>query len=139
MKRIFICSPYRGNIRMNTARAIYYAEQVAAKGNIPIVPHLYFPIFLDENDPAERVKGIDMGLELMAVEIKGRWQHRLLHKELLHMNELKKELEDIRSNIPYNTYRTILGQIRAGHADAAKVGIERIKRREVKKHGYTCH
>lgn len=67
MKRIFICSPYRGNIRMNTARAIYYAEQVAEKGNIPIVPHLYFPIFLDENDPAERVKGIDMGLELMAV------------------------------------------------------------------------
>lgn len=67
MKRIFICSPYRGNIRMNTARAIYYAEQIVAKGNIQIVPHLYFPIFLDENDPAERVKGIDMGLELMAV------------------------------------------------------------------------
>ena len=55
------------------------------------------------------------------------------------MNELKNELEDIRSKIPYNTYHTILGQIRARHMDAAKVGIERIKRREVKKHGYTCH
>lgn len=55
------------------------------------------------------------------------------------MNELKKELENIRHKIPYNTYRTILGQIKAGHVDAAKVGIERIKRREAKKHGYTCH
>ena len=52
---------------MNTARAICYAEQVAAEGNIPIVPHLYFPIFLDENDPVQRMNGIEMGLELMEI------------------------------------------------------------------------
>ena len=30
-----------------------------------MVPHLYFPTFLDENNPNERMAGIEMGLELM--------------------------------------------------------------------------
>ena len=34
-------------------------------GDIPIVPHLYFPAFLDEKIPNERMTGIAMGLELM--------------------------------------------------------------------------
>ena len=34
-------------------------------GDVPIVPHLYFPSFLDDNIPNERMTGIAMGLELM--------------------------------------------------------------------------
>ena len=34
---------------------------------IPIVPHLYFPSFLDDNDPNERMIGISKGLELMNI------------------------------------------------------------------------
>lgn len=30
-----------------------------------MIPHLYFPTFLDENNPGERMTGIEMGLELM--------------------------------------------------------------------------
>lgn len=30
-----------------------------------MIPHLYFPAFLDENNPSERMTGIEMGLELM--------------------------------------------------------------------------
>lgn len=30
-----------------------------------MIPHLYFPAFLDENNPNERMTGIEMGLELM--------------------------------------------------------------------------
>jgi len=45
------------------------------------------------------------------------------------MNELKKELESIKNYIPINTYRTILGQMKAGQIEAARVGIERIKKR----------
>lgn len=45
------------------------------------------------------------------------------------MKELKKELDGIRKHIPYNTYKTILGQMKAGQMEAARVGIERIKKR----------
>ena len=45
------------------------------------------------------------------------------------MKELKKELDNIRKHIPYNTYKTILGQMKAGQVEAARVGIERIKKR----------
>ena len=45
------------------------------------------------------------------------------------MKELKKELDGIRKHIPYNTYKTILGQMKAGQVEAAKVGIERLKKK----------
>lgn len=45
------------------------------------------------------------------------------------MKELKKELDGIRKLIPYNTYKTILGQMKAGQVEAAKVGIERLKKK----------
>ena len=45
------------------------------------------------------------------------------------MKELKKELDCIRKHIPYNTYKTILGQMKAGQVEAAKVGIERLKKK----------
>ncbi len=43
------------------------------------------------------------------------------------MSDIRTELEDIKECIPVNTYKTIIGQIKAGHEDAARVGIERIK------------
>ena len=45
------------------------------------------------------------------------------------MKKVKRELEGIRKEIPYNTYKTILGQVKAGHVEAARVGIERIKKK----------
>lgn len=48
------------------------------------------------------------------------------------MKTLKKELNAVRALISHNTYRTILGQIKAGDEDAARVGIERIKRKGMK-------
>ncbi len=65
MKKVFICSPFRGNIEENTKRAKHYASIAVGSDEIPIAPHLYFPNFLDENDPNQRMKGIEMGLELM--------------------------------------------------------------------------
>lgn len=37
------------------------------------------------------------------------------------------ELSSIRRKIPYNTYRTILGQINAGDTRGAETGIKRLK------------
>lgn len=65
MKKVFICSPYRGDIKTNTRRAKLAARIVVGCGYLPIVPHLYFPSFLDESDEHERIEGIKLGIELM--------------------------------------------------------------------------
>jgi len=65
MRKVFICSPYRGNIEENTKAATFFAKIIIGTGRIPIAPHLYFPQFLDEDNPNERMNGIEMGLELM--------------------------------------------------------------------------
>lgn len=67
MKKIFICSPFRGDIEENTKAAQFFAKVIIGTGRIPIAPHLYFPQFLDEGNPNERMNGIEMGLELMDV------------------------------------------------------------------------
>lgn len=67
MRKIFICSPFRGNIEENTKAAQFFAKIIIQTGRVPIAPHLYFPQFLDEENPNERMNGIEMGLELMDV------------------------------------------------------------------------
>jgi hypothetical protein len=44
------------------------------------------------------------------------------------MNEAIKELNTIKARIPQQTYRTIIGQMRAGDLGGATVGIERLKK-----------
>ena len=39
------------------------------------------------------------------------------------MEELMKELNSIKKYIPYNTYRTIKGQMKSGNVEAARTGI----------------
>lgn len=67
MKKIFICSPFRGNIKENKKAAQFFAKVIIGTGRVPVAPHLYFPQFLDEENPNERMNGIEMGLELMDV------------------------------------------------------------------------
>ncbi len=50
---------------------------------------------------------------------------------------LIKELNMIKYHIPQQTYRTILGQMRAGDLGGASIGIERLKRR-LAKEGNIC-
>ena len=57
-KKIFICSSYRGRVEENKKNAVSYARITAMSGDVPIVPHLYFPSFLDDNIPNERMTGI---------------------------------------------------------------------------------
>lgn len=46
MKRVFICSPFRGAEEKNVELARKYARFAYEKGCLPVVPHLYFPQFL---------------------------------------------------------------------------------------------
>lgn len=63
--RVFICSAYRGNVDSNLKLARRHARLAALCGHTPIVPHLYFPQFLCDEEPEERKLGISLGIELM--------------------------------------------------------------------------
>lgn len=66
MKKIFICSAYRGDIDGNIEKAKEYCRWAAVEcGVIPIAPHLFFPQFLDDDVETERELGINMGLSLL--------------------------------------------------------------------------
>lgn len=65
MEKVFICSPMKGDVEKNLKLAKFVARVLINSGYIPVVPHLYFPQFLDDNDQYERIKGIKMGVELM--------------------------------------------------------------------------
>lgn len=62
---IFVCSPYRGDVKGNVERAKKYAKFITRCGYIPIVPHLFYPQFLDDKDAEERILGITLGVEQM--------------------------------------------------------------------------
>lgn len=65
MKLIFICSPYRGDIDLNTARVKRYCRFAYTKGTVPYAPHLHNTQFLEEGIPEERESGIRLGLEMV--------------------------------------------------------------------------
>lgn len=65
-KIVFICSPFAGDIEGNTRQARRYGYFAAIKNAVPIIPHLMYPQFLDDNDPEEREMGMDMGLTLLS-------------------------------------------------------------------------
>jgi len=64
-KIVFICSPFAGDIEGNTMRARRYGRFAMTEKVVPIIPHLMYPQFLEEDDPEERQLGIDMGLVLL--------------------------------------------------------------------------
>lgn len=64
---VFICSPFAGDMEGNTKRAREYSRFAVSKECIPIAPHLLFPQFLEETDPAQRELGISFGLVLQSM------------------------------------------------------------------------
>ena len=63
---VFICSPFAGDRVRNAERARDYCRFAVSQGYIPIAPHLIFPQFMDEDDPAQRNLGIFFGMVLMS-------------------------------------------------------------------------
>ena len=76
LKKIFVCSPFRGlgsteeaekkDYRSNIALAKWVCRYITGKGYIPYCPHLYFPRFLMDSDPDEREIGMFMGQTWLA-------------------------------------------------------------------------
>jgi hypothetical protein len=65
-KVVFICSPFKDDIEVNTARAKRYGRFAVTKKVVPIIPHLMYPRFLNEDSPDERAMGLEMGLVLLS-------------------------------------------------------------------------
>lgn len=63
MPFVYICSPYRGNPRVNVMRARNYCKFAVKQGKLPLAPHLYFPQFMSE--ATERDKAMRMNFELL--------------------------------------------------------------------------
>ena len=64
-KKIFLCSPLRGDFERNRHIAELLCRIVALKGHIPIAPHVYFTRFLEDDNEFERDFGINAGMELL--------------------------------------------------------------------------
>ena len=54
MKKVYICSPCRGDYENNIQRAKEYSRAAVEKGVIPVTPHIYLTQFMDDNVPEER-------------------------------------------------------------------------------------
>lgn len=68
-RKVYVCSPYRGDTAREKIMNIELAEgacsTIVQHGDLPIAPHLYFPRFLDDDNRMEREVAIDAGLQLM--------------------------------------------------------------------------
>ena len=63
---VYICSPHAGDVAANIEAARRYSRFAVETGYIPIAPHLLFPQFLNDADPAERELGLFFGNALMS-------------------------------------------------------------------------
>lgn len=67
MKIIYVCSPYRGDVRNNIIRAQRICRMAALAGNTVICPHLYYPSFLDDGNEKERELGLSSAICLLSL------------------------------------------------------------------------
>ena len=64
-RKIYVASPYAGNVAENVAAAVRYCRKVIDDGYMPVAGHLLYPQILDDNDPEERDLGLLFGLALL--------------------------------------------------------------------------
>ena len=66
MKKVYICSPCRGDYENNIQRAKEYSRAAVEKGVIPVTPHIYLTQFMDDTVSEERETAIFMNFVLMS-------------------------------------------------------------------------
>jgi hypothetical protein len=63
MKRVIIESPFAGDIQTNLKYVRQACTDCINRGEVPFASHMFFPQFLDDNDPKQRQLGIEMGYD----------------------------------------------------------------------------
>lgn len=66
-KKVYIASPYAGDIETNVANAIKYCRFAIENNRMPIASHLLYPQILDDKNPKEREVGLMFGLALLEI------------------------------------------------------------------------
>lgn len=66
---VYVCSPYSGNVEVNTENARRYCRYATDKGYIPLAPHLYLPQFLDEKRERDLALFMDIALISKCAEL----------------------------------------------------------------------
>ena len=66
-KLVYIASPLSGDVEQNLGFARQACLNAMAQGVTPFAPHLLYPQMLDDNDPAQRKLGMNMGDQMLAL------------------------------------------------------------------------
>ena len=66
MPLVFICSPFAGDMELNTTKAQGYSRFAIRNGYIPFAPHLLFPQFLDDTVKGQRELGLFCGMVFLS-------------------------------------------------------------------------
>ena len=64
-KKIYICSPCRGDYEKNIDNAATYSGICFRMGYIPVTPHIYFTRFMDDTNSKERSMAMEAGMQLL--------------------------------------------------------------------------
>lgn len=64
-KLIYIASPYAGEVERNVEFAKDACRYCIAQGHTPVAVHLLYTQIFDDNDPAEREKGLRLGRQML--------------------------------------------------------------------------
>lgn len=65
-KRVYICSPYAGEVERNVALCRQYCRYAIEKKKCqPVASHLMYPSLLDDSDPLQREMALAFGIALL--------------------------------------------------------------------------
>ena len=62
---VYVCSPYRGDIRRNKEYARELTKIALDNGFLPVTVHLYLTEVVDDNDPEQRKRGLAAGMKIL--------------------------------------------------------------------------
>ena len=65
MPWVYIASPLRGDVERNIEKAKGYSRFAIKQNAVPMCPHIYFTLFLDDANEVERRIGLILGLQLL--------------------------------------------------------------------------
>ncbi len=95
-KKIYVVSPFAGDIDKNKEAAVRYCRYVIKKGAQPVASHLLYPQMLDDRNPNSREMGLMFGLSLLAlcqeVWVFGEQETEGMRAELAEATRLGKKI-----------------------------------------------
>ena len=65
MKRVFVCSPLRGDIEKNIEQARELCAEAVRRGYASFAPHVFYTQFLDDSIEEERNTGMKAGFAFL--------------------------------------------------------------------------